>query len=77
MAVCSVYFKVTKRASPTLTYSGTPALYVNSTTPAASSPITDGTPTVDGFNPRVSSVASTGGYAARLTAYQFLATAEL
>ena len=77
VAIGSVYFKVTKRASPTLTYSGTPALYVNGTTPAASSPITDGTPTVDGFNPRVSSSASTSGYAARLTAYQFLATAEL
>jgi hypothetical protein len=77
VVVGSVYFKVTKRASPTLTYSGTPSIYVNGTAPAASSPITDGTPTVDVFNPRATSAAATGGYAARLYSYQFLATAEL
>lgn len=70
-------FKVTKRASPTLTYSGTPAIYVNGTIPTGSSPTTDGTPTVDLFNPRVTSTSATGGLAARLYNYQFVATAEL
>jgi hypothetical protein len=77
VVVGSTSFKVTKRATPTLTYSGTPALYVASSAPAASGATTDGTPTVDIFNPRVSSGSSTAGYAARLYNYQFLATAEL
>ena len=77
IVVGSICFKVTKRASPTLTYSGTPSLYVNSATPAASGATTDGTPTVDIFSPRVTSAAATSGAAARLTNYQYLSTAEL
>jgi len=73
----STYFRTTKRASPSLSYTGTPVLYVQGTTPTASGATTDGTPNVDQFNPRVNSSISYSGSAARLYGYTYLADAEL